>query len=77
MEFAKVFARLVGIQSLLVSQRTTVPLSERDRQFQVILHSGLPDDAYHRLFRLNLSLIPTGVLTWDSRSGGWRPKRSP
>ncbi|CAN5644214.1 hypothetical protein BH24CHL1_BH24CHL1_11750 [soil metagenome] len=73
MSVGKMFARLFGFQSIPAEQGTTITLSDRDRQFQVILDLGLPDDAYHQLFHLDLSLVPPGVLAWDSRSGVWRP----
>lgn len=64
--------RLLGIRADSGSHRSTITLGDRNRQWQVILDPGLPDDAYQQLFHLDLSLVPPGVLTWDSRSGGWR-----
>ena len=72
MSVGKLVARLFGFQPAPAAQLPVIILSDRDRQFQVMLDPSLPDDAYQQLFKLDLSLVPPGVLIWDSRSGTWR-----
>lgn len=51
----------------------TVTLGDHDHELRVVLDPGLPDDAYRRLFHLDLALCGSDVLTWDYSSGDWRP----
>ena len=72
MSAGKFIRRLLGIDPSEAPRSAAITLSDRGRQFQVVLDPGLPDDAYEQLFHLDLSCTPSGVLTWDRRSGIWR-----
>ena len=50
----------------------TITLGDRDRRYRVMIDPGLPDDAYHQLFHLDLPENSAGVLEWDYAAGGWR-----
>jgi hypothetical protein len=50
---------------------TTITLGDRGREFRVALPPDLPDDAYQRLFHIDLSFAPSGVLTWDHQLRDW------
>lgn len=49
-----------------------VMLGDAKHQLRVALDPGLPDDAYRRLFALDLSLCGAGVLVWDEQLNDWR-----
>jgi hypothetical protein len=72
MQIMSWLTRAMAARGEAPSVAETITVGDGHRQFRVMIEPGVPEDAYHQLFHLDLPESAAGVLFWDDKAGTWR-----